>query len=234
MAYSRDPATPLDFTTSTPAGPQTRDRATTVTIDRVMRLRYQRRADQLAAPVIPAIAYNTALATVGQSGWESFVGAGWNTTEPNYLYQNFVPAQSGDWMCGFCFPATGSANGAVCSLAELTLVQTNGAPFGPCRVRAESNAVGASSLYSGTNWISDHLFTNMVAAVSASFTFTGPAESHTFDVTALVNQVMAGAAYAGGYINFILDTDDGGGCFIDMAGAATVTPANRPTLVITP
>lgn len=161
--------------------------------------------------------YDTTLANTLDDGYENPLNASWISA--NYplcadLDSDGDGRGEGDAIAGFSFPAVALTT---CSAATLTLNVDSEVSTGTFKVRAQSNAAAASSRWTSTNYPSNA--TAVAAEVTGVTTATG---NKVLDVTTLVQQVMAGAAYAGGRINFWCEaTDVDAACYFGGVGAGT-------------
>lgn len=128
-----------------------------------------------------------------------------------------------DALFAMSFPSV-AVTGTVSS-AVLTLGVMEEMAAGTLRVYGESNAAAVSAQWSGANLPSGATLT------TASATFSSAVGTKNVDVTAIVNEILGGAAWvSGGRMNFVCNGDT---LFVHVQMATVNVGTPKPTLVIT-
>lgn len=152
-----------------------------------------------AMPPYSSSTYDHTLAANLDDGRE-LVGTNWSATSTMSVIDNDgngTGRDVNDTLCGLSFP---SVNMTSCSQATLTVAVNTETVAGTVKVRGQSQASAASA-----QWATGNL-PSAATMVAAEETFSSAIATKTIDVTTIVQQIMAGAAWASGNrINFTLE-----------------------------
>lgn len=183
---SRDPTVPVNLTTTTPVGPVERTLAATQATDRVERLRYWRRGGSTGI-------YEQRISNTDYDGrWYSTID-NWSSVAP--LQVTDIDGVGAVQLPTWSFIGTEAFAGGVLSASlELTTAQVYTPGSWVLQAEADSADVWSASHRPGTA---------TPTATSITVVSGASPQTHTIDVTTLVNEVMAGAAWTPGRpINF--------------------------------